>query len=221
MHPDLGGTRRWALVAVGGSTRWGEWTDGADLLRIDLGHAYGALVSTRPTGQLPLALVCTQGRHDLCCATEGRPVVTAAALRPDVDVWECSHLGGDRFAANLLWLPSGYLFGGLSASNVDGVVQSVLMGSVVLAHFRGRCGDTPAAQAAQHHLLQRLGEKRPERIEIVSVESTPAEGVPFTVFARHDHHDYQVRLAWRWSTPHQLTCRALGSARVRLFYLVE
>jgi hypothetical protein len=221
MHPDLGGTRRWAVVAIGGFTRWGRWTDGADLLRIDVGGEYGASVAEGPAGQLPLALVCTQGRHDLCCATEGRPVVAAVARRPDVDVWECSHLGGDRFAANLLWLPSGHLFGGLSATTVDVVVQAALTGSVVLTHFRGRCGDVPAAQAAQYHLLQRLGENRPERIEIGAVERIPNEGIPFTVFARHADRDHQVRLAWHWSAPQQLTCRALTSARVRLFQLAD
>ena len=221
MHPDLGGIRRWAVVAVGGSTRWGEWEGGADLLRIDVGFEYGASVTTRPAGQRPLALVCTQGRHDLCCATVGRPVVAAAALRPDIDVWECSHLGGDRFAANLLWLPSGHLFGGLSASNVDDVVQAAVAGRVVLSHFRGRCGDAPAAQAAQYHLLQRLGENRPERVEIGQVDRIPDEGVPFTVLARHAHRDHQVQLAWHWSAPQQLTCRALTSARVRLFVLAD
>jgi hypothetical protein len=220
-HPDLGGTRRWAVVAIGGSVRWGHWTDGAELLRIDVGSEREASVVAGPGGQLPLALVCTQGRHDLCCATEGRPVAAAAALRSDVDVWECSHLGGDRFAANLLWLPSGHLFGGLDADSVKGVVQAAVEGSVVLRHFRGRCGDAPAAQAAQHHLLQRLGETRPEHITIVSVDKLPEAGVPFSVFARHEQRDHQVRLSWYWSPPQQLTCRAVTAARTRLFTLAE
>jgi sucrase/ferredoxin-like protein len=221
MHPDLGGTRQWAVVAIGGAIRWGHWDNGAELLRIDLGFEREASVIAGPGDALPLALVCTQGRHDLCCATAGRPVVSAAALSPDVDVWECSHLGGDRFAANLLWLPSGHLFGGLDANSVSGIVQAAVTGRVVLTHFRGRCGDAPAAQAAQYHLLRRLGEGRPERIEIVSVGRLPAEGVPFSVHARHAQHDYEVRLAWHWSAPHQLTCRAQTSARTKVFTLAD
>ena len=56
----------------------------------------------------PLLLVCTNGRHDACCATFGRPL--ARDLRHSAgsaDVWECSHIGGDRFAANVVILPEG------------------------------------------------------------------------------------------------------------------
>ena len=50
-------------------------------------------------------LVCTNGKRDACCARDGLPVARAlAALRPD-EAWECSHLGGHRFAANVALAP--------------------------------------------------------------------------------------------------------------------
>ena len=57
-------------------------------------------------------LVCTNGRHDQCCANRGRPVVRALRESPWADrVWECSHIGGDRFAANVVVLPDSLYFG--------------------------------------------------------------------------------------------------------------
>ena len=49
----------------------------------------------------PVVAVCTHGRHDRCCADNGRPVARALR-RAGVDAWECSHVGGDRFAANVV-----------------------------------------------------------------------------------------------------------------------
>ncbi|HJP71119.1 MAG TPA: sucrase ferredoxin, partial [Candidatus Limnocylindria bacterium] len=52
----------------------------------------------------PLFVVCTNGKRDACCALRGRVLVAAlAASHPD-RVWECSHLGGHRFAGNLVCL---------------------------------------------------------------------------------------------------------------------
>src|SRR3546814_4969337 len=48
-----------------------------------------------------LHLVCTNGRHDPCCADFGRPVVRALRAA-GVEVMESSHVGGDRFAANIV-----------------------------------------------------------------------------------------------------------------------
>ena len=59
-----------------------------------------------------LILVCTNGRHDQCCANRGRPLVRALRETRWADqLWECSHIGGDRFAANVVVLPDSIYFG--------------------------------------------------------------------------------------------------------------
>src|SRR3712207_7703861 len=45
-------------------------------------------------------------------------------FRSGWDVWECSHLGGDRFAANVLLVPTGDLFGSLDAASAVDVVRA-------------------------------------------------------------------------------------------------
>src|SRR4051812_35024739 len=70
----------------------------------------------------PMYLVCTHGKHDQCCAKFG--LATFCALRDLVDkaAWECSHLGGDRFAGNILCLPHGLYYGHVRPEDVSQVV---------------------------------------------------------------------------------------------------
>lgn len=215
-HPaEAGRAARWAVVDRDRGIRWGRFDGEDDLLRLDL---RAELTGLEPV-TTPLALVCTQGKHDVCCAVEGRPVVAAAARDPRFDVWECSHVGGDRFAANLLLLDSGLLFGGLTAATTPGLLSAAAAGRVVLEHFRGRFGDQAVAQAAQWHLMEALGEDDPGA---VVVDPVPVAGDPLTsprgtctVAAHHDGREYRVDLAWVPSSSNHLTCRAATDARVR------
>ncbi|WP_337061528.1 sucrase ferredoxin [Kineococcus sp. G2] len=105
----------------------------------------------------PLLLVCTHGRKDWCCAVRGRPVVTAlAALEPEA-VWECSHLGGDRFAATVLALPGGAVHGHVQSGDAAALLAAVRDGRVLPGKLRGRCGDAVVVQAAEAHARLVLG----------------------------------------------------------------
>ncbi|MGY2067311.1 sucrase ferredoxin [Blastococcus sp. SYSU DS0619] len=101
-------------------------------------------------------LVCTHGGHDACCALRGRPLARALPAPGPADVWECSHLGGDRFAANVLVLPHGFYYGQVPG---DGglVVAAHDRGQVALPWLRGRAGLTAPVQAAQHYAREELG----------------------------------------------------------------
>jgi hypothetical protein len=104
----------------------------------------------------PLYLVCTHGKRDRCCATLGRPIAdTLAALHGD-DVWEISHIGGHRFAGNLVVLPDGLVYGGLDVAEAVGTVRLHQAGRLDLAHLRGRAGLPRAAQAAEVLLRREL-----------------------------------------------------------------
>ena len=105
----------------------------------------------------PLLLICTHGRHDPCCAVRGRPVAKAlAALRPGT-TWECSHLGGDRFAANLLVLPRGLYLGRVQAADAEELLAGLAQDVVAPRWFRGRSAFPTVVQAAQHLAGTELG----------------------------------------------------------------
>ncbi|MGZ8481243.1 MAG: sucrase ferredoxin [Candidatus Limnocylindria bacterium] len=55
----------------------------------------------------PIFLVCSNGKRDACCAVRGRALLNALVVQHAERTWECTHLGGHRFAANLVCLPDG------------------------------------------------------------------------------------------------------------------
>lgn len=87
----------------------------------------------------PLALVCTHGKRDMCCALRGRPV--AAAMQTCFfgdEIWECSHAKGHRFAPSMLLFPWGYSYGRLNAPAAIDMLKSACFGEMFLPGNRGR-----------------------------------------------------------------------------------
>ena len=76
-----------------------------------------------------LLLVCTHGRHDACCAERGRPFAAALAQVAPEETWEVSHIGGDRFAANVLDAAERALLRAARAGGRRGVRRSRTGGS--------------------------------------------------------------------------------------------
>ena len=115
------------------------------------------LRSGGPAGH-PLFLVCTHGKHDPCCARYGRPLYEA--LRDDLEpdwLWQSSHIGGDRFAGNLVCLPEGIYYGRVDRSSAGAVLDAHLAGRIAPEHYRGRSIYPFAVQAAERWLRERAG----------------------------------------------------------------
>lgn len=106
--------------------------------------------------QQPLVLVCTHGKHDVCCARRGRPVAATLAQQYPELTWESSHVGGDRFAGNLVMLPRGDYFGQLDADEAPELVRRYLAGELDLAHHRGRSTLPWVVQAAEAEVRSQL-----------------------------------------------------------------
>lgn len=147
---------RWGVVdSVLGVEVWGArdaeggWGGAVEALRDPL--AAGAAPGP---GTL---LVCTHGRHDPCCAKRGRPVAAALAAAFPEETWECSHLGGDRFAANLAIMPDGVLYGYVDPEEAVDLVLGHRAGRVDAAHFRGLVGREPTEQTARAAAASELG----------------------------------------------------------------
>jgi hypothetical protein len=103
----------------------------------------------------PLFLVCTHGKHDPCCARYGRPLYEA--LRDELEpewAWQSSHIGGDRFAGNLVCLPEGLYYGRVDREVAGSVLDEHFDRRILLDHYRGRSIYTFAVQAAERWLRE-------------------------------------------------------------------
>lgn len=97
----------------------------------------------------PLLLVCTHGRRDRCCALDGRALAAAVVASGESGVWECTHLGGHRFAPTALVLPTGYLYGHLDVATAITAHKAAGLGEVETAQCRGRSTWSPEGQVAE------------------------------------------------------------------------
>jgi hypothetical protein len=123
----------------------------------------------------PLYLVCAHGRHDACCALRGRPVAQALERVRPGRVWETTHLGGDRFAANLLVLPTGDLYGRVPPAVAPALADRIDAGDVVPALMRGRIGLSPIAQAALIYAHEQLGIVARDALAVTAVQRVDAD----------------------------------------------
>lgn len=129
------------------------------LLDLDLNPLADGLAPESLPSHEPVFLVCTHGTRDACCARDGRPVAGALADHYPDDTWESTHLGGHRFAANLLCLPDGLLYGRVGPDEVVGIAEAYRGGALDLDHYRGRVSFSGPAQAAEIWLRDRTGSR--------------------------------------------------------------
>ncbi|NJN50659.1 MAG: sucrase ferredoxin [Gammaproteobacteria bacterium] len=127
------------LVGDASGLRRFDVTTYDELLAIDIDAA-------APRVDVPLYFVCTNGRRDLCCARFGLP--TYAALRAEVGdrVWQTTHVGGHRFAPNVLVLPQGALYGRVTADAAPRFVAAIDRG-LAFDWLRGVSFEAGAVQA--------------------------------------------------------------------------
>jgi hypothetical protein len=98
----------------------------------------------------PVLLVCAHGRRDACCARLGVPLYDALVphLAPD-RLWQASHLGGHRFAPNVVALPAGVQLGRIPPERAREVAGLLAEGRIPLDLYRGRTIYSRPVQAAE------------------------------------------------------------------------
>ncbi len=207
-------SRAWAYVDSRPgreSVRWGRYVDHAELLGAPLQGVAG-----RPDAR-PVYLVCVHGRHDTCCAIRGRPVAAALAHRRPGQVWECSHVGGDRFAANAVVLPEGLYYGHVTVDSAGEVISAYDAGNVFLPLLRGRSSLEAPVQAAQHHARLQLDEPRIAALAPRRVSQTAPK--TWRVVLAHGDREVAVSVRAELAPPERLTCSSGGVESVQVFRL--
>jgi hypothetical protein len=158
----------------------------------------------------PLFLVCTHGKHDRCCALRGRPVAEALSGRYPEQTWECSHVGGDRFAANLVVLPEGHYVSRLEAADAPRAVADLLAGRLPLPHLRGRSSLPLPVQAAQQFAREQLDRDGADDLALSQQRGDGRDTWVVRLAGAVDLPDVEVRVRYdrRATEPARLTCGA-------------
>ena len=167
--------------------------------------------------QHPLFVVCTHGKRDRCCAKYGRPLYDQLKGKVDPEwVWQSTHVGGDRFAGNVVLLPEGLFFGRVGGDDLDPILDDYFDGRINLERFRGRSAYTFPVQAAELAVREETGLAGVHDVELVRV-------------SRKDHERWLVTLraagrefaaeAWeeRGEEPVYLTCSSVTPQTPRRF----
>ncbi len=203
-HPQ---ERRWALADTRSgieTVRWGTFTRDEELLELSLAGDEGVAEDGL------VYLVCTHGKHDVCCALRGRPVAAALADAAPGKVWETSHLGGDRFGANVMVLPTGLLYGRVLPFAATEFVAAAEADEVLGALLRGRIGTPPAGQAALAFAHEQLALPCRTDLEVLSVGTF--RGGFALVRIRGPHGELDVTVAADRIPADGLTCGNAGPA---------
>ncbi len=185
-HPDrperTAGSQRHVWVARsapgGALLRHGQVDNLADLLAWDLSAVgEGRLPAFGRVERAPVHFVCTNGSRDQCCALAGRSLITALldshpagtdeATRERI--WECSHVGGHRFAPVMLTLPTGVVHGRVGTQAAGDVIRLADDGEVLVSAFRGRTGLLAPHQVAAIEVRERFGITDVEAIDVLRI----------------------------------------------------
>lgn len=204
------------------------WTISIDLASVDevaalplRALAHGRSARDGEPASMPVVLVCTHGQRDSCCGRRGFPLYDALRNQPSLDVWQCSHIGGDRFAANAVVLPWGLYYGPVEARDAGALAGSVLRDEILLPSFRGRSSLPHWAQAAETFVRRNTGLLARDALHVLSREPL-AEGRT-RVHLRDDRDTmHEVTLEPYMATQSaMLTCTSETPCPVMQFRLVD
>jgi hypothetical protein len=164
----------------------------------------------------PLLVVCTHGKRDRCCSLYGRPLYDA--LRHDVPpewVWQSTHVGGDRFAGNLVCLPEGLYYGRVDPAGARRVLGEYLEGRIDLEHYRGRSCHSFPQQAAERLIRERTGRRDIGGVRFLSIDREAAHSWIVRFAAGAD--ELEALVVREEGEPAYLTCDAESERRPRRY----
>jgi hypothetical protein len=191
----------------------------AGLLDLDFAAALHGEAS--PPGEPlehPLLVVCTHGKRDACCARLGRALCTALDRRANAGwVWQSSHVGGDRFAGNVVCLPEGLYFGRLDRSGAEAMLAEYSAGRIALDGYRGRSCHPFPVQAAELRVREETGLTGFHDVRLAGRRRLAADAWSIDIVAEVAGDHYRVEVRRELGEETYLTCKAQVPHRARRY----
>jgi hypothetical protein len=170
----------------------------------------------------PLFLVCTHGRRDKCCAKFGYALYKSLKANAGDDIWQSSHVGGDRFAANLICFPHGFFYAHVTQDAGRRIISRYNQQTVSLDNYRGRCCYPSPIQAAEFFLRSESGLSGINDVRFL--DYVPITGNHWLVrfLSQRDEQTYEIYLKSQISEfQNRLTCQSGEAKRVVQYSLSD
>ena len=193
------------------------------LLQLDIAAAAsGQLNAAGVRRTEPLFLVCTHGRRDKCCAKFGYLLYKNLRAHGEAHVWQSSHVGGDRFAANLVCFPHGLFYAHVNDADAQTILNAYRERRLLLDKFRGRACYPHAVQAAEYFVRAESDLTGLDDLRLLARERIAETSWRIRFAAPTNRNIYDVTISSRISAFHQyLTCDATREKSVEQFSLEE
>src|ERR1039458_7975930 len=165
-------------------------------------------------------VVCTHGTHDLCCAQFGNRIYPELRESSD-NVWQISHIGGCRFAPNVVCLPHGIVYGRVERSDCAAIVSRYKEGALLPPKLRGRSCYSKPVQAAEQFLRSAKQLTDVEELSVTRVEEIQPGQWSMTFLSRDStQHQVSLTVEGGWTNTYK-SCSATQLSTRERFSLID
>lgn len=167
-----------------------------------------------------LYLVCTHGKRDKCCAKFGYTLYKSLRAAAGKSVWQSSHIGGDRFAANIICFPHALFYAHVTEVSGLEIVSEYEEGRLILENYRGRACYPSPIQAAEYFVRLESGLMGVGDLRFLDYDSIRERNWRVRFVATRGGSIHEVYLNSRLSEfQNLLTCHATEEKRVVQYFL--
>ena len=139
------------------------------------------------------------------------------------NAWQSSHIGGHRYAPNVLFLPHSINYGLLSPEQVALAAETYRQGLIYdLDHYRGRTTDSPVVQAAEYFLRRATGNLRIADLVFQSAEQVADDQWQVSFAELSQGRQHQITLAREMTEESFLvSCSPMAQKAVPRYSLID
>lgn len=152
------------------------------------------ILNPKNRSEKPILLVCTHKNYDQCCGRMGYTLYKDIQDDDYFDLWQTTHLGGHRFAANVVILPAGIYYGRVDNSSFYVLKDKYLKNQIALEILRGRAYYDKYTQAAEYYLRRSTGELEMDSHEFQSVNKFDTDSYVVTFSSKRSNKLLEVHI---------------------------
>jgi hypothetical protein len=171
----------------------------------------------------PLFLVCTNGKRDKCCAKFGLPMFKAIAAAAPEETWQSTHMGGHRYAPNVMFLPHSVNYGLMAATEGPAAVAAHQRGELYdLDRYRGRTYYDAHVNAADTFARQELDLMRLDGLRLAEDEALEENVWRVRFYLAESEQTLSLTVAGELTAePRLIGCSTPSMAPVERFRLLD